>query len=184
MNEIKDNEKKETIKLPTKGSLIYQIMHNNQSGNKKISLFKKMNKYFVVPLFRLNILPIFGMGFFFVLIRTKGRKSGKIRYTPLEYRKFDGKYYIFAARGKKAHWFKNILAYPDEFMVKHHFFWKKPRFKIVNDINTKIKIFKEYTMKYPKAAKEFFGYDKRKHSMKELDFSQLAEHVQIIEMDF
>lgn len=54
------------------------------------------------------------MGDFILLLTTKGRKTGKPRYTPLEYHAEDGSGYliIMAGWGGKTDWMKNILADP------------------------------------------------------------------------
>jgi deazaflavin-dependent oxidoreductase (nitroreductase family) len=50
-----------------------------------------------------------------LLLTTIGRNSGQPHVTPLQYERLDGEIYIGSARGSKADWFRNILAYP---MVK------------------------------------------------------------------
>jgi deazaflavin-dependent oxidoreductase (nitroreductase family) len=52
------------------------------------------------------------VGWLILLLRHTGRKSGKQYATPLQYEKIDGAYYIGAARGVKADWFRNIQANP------------------------------------------------------------------------
>ncbi len=48
----------------------------------------------------------------FVVVTTRGRRSGKPRYAFLEYRRHGSKYYIVSGWGKQPDWIKNILAYP------------------------------------------------------------------------
>ena len=43
-----------------------------------------------------------------LLLGTIGRKTGKLRLTPLQYEYFRNRYYLGAMRGKKADWIKNI----------------------------------------------------------------------------
>jgi deazaflavin-dependent oxidoreductase (nitroreductase family) len=52
------------------------------------------------------------VGWLILLLRHTGRKSGKQYATPLQYEKINGAYYIGAARGAKADWFRNIQANP------------------------------------------------------------------------
>jgi deazaflavin-dependent oxidoreductase (nitroreductase family) len=47
-----------------------------------------------------------------LLLTTTGRKTGLERVTPLQYEKIDDAYYVAAARGPKADWFRNILSNP------------------------------------------------------------------------
>jgi deazaflavin-dependent oxidoreductase (nitroreductase family) len=52
------------------------------------------------------------VGWLILLLRHTGRKSGKQYATPLQYEKIDGVYYIGAARGTNADWFRNIQVNP------------------------------------------------------------------------
>jgi deazaflavin-dependent oxidoreductase (nitroreductase family) len=52
------------------------------------------------------------VGWLILLLRHTGRKSGKQYATPLQYEKINGTYYVGAARGVNADWFRNILANP------------------------------------------------------------------------
>lgn len=52
------------------------------------------------------------IGWLILLITHTGRRSGSQYDTPLQYEKIDGAYYVGAARGKKADWFRNIQANP------------------------------------------------------------------------
>ncbi len=47
-----------------------------------------------------------------LLLTTIGRKSGKLRVTPLQYEELDGAYYVGSARGTEADWYKNLVACP------------------------------------------------------------------------
>jgi deazaflavin-dependent oxidoreductase (nitroreductase family) len=46
------------------------------------------------------------------LLTMIGRKSGLPRVTPLQFEEVDGEYYVGAARGTQADWFRNIVANP------------------------------------------------------------------------
>lgn len=52
------------------------------------------------------------IGGIILLLTTTGRKSGLKRVTPLQYEKIGVDYYVGAARGVKADWVRNILAFP------------------------------------------------------------------------
>jgi deazaflavin-dependent oxidoreductase (nitroreductase family) len=47
-----------------------------------------------------------------LLLTTTGRKTGLRRVTPLQYEVIDGDFYVAAARGQSADWFRNIVANP------------------------------------------------------------------------
>jgi len=68
---------------------------------------------FKIPILFYKIgLPLFGN--FILLLTTQGRKSGKLRHTPLEYRREDGTGYriIMAGWGGNTDWRRNIEADP------------------------------------------------------------------------
>ena len=52
------------------------------------------------------------LGRMFLLLTTRGRRSGLPRTTPLQYEIIQGAYYLGAARGVRADWVRNILANP------------------------------------------------------------------------
>jgi deazaflavin-dependent oxidoreductase (nitroreductase family) len=52
------------------------------------------------------------VGWMILLLEHTGRKSGKRYATPVQYERIDGAYFIGAARGTQADWFRNVLANP------------------------------------------------------------------------
>ncbi|MHA1866589.1 MAG: hypothetical protein ACTSXD_00825, partial [Candidatus Heimdallarchaeaceae archaeon] len=78
------SEKKQFV--PREGSVEYKMLFGTPEEQKKMTAkFKFANKFFTIPLYKIGILPLFGAGYIFLLLYTKGRKTGKIRTTPLEY---------------------------------------------------------------------------------------------------
>lgn len=50
---------------------------------------------------------------YIVMMAHTGRKSGKTRYTPIEYHRDDtGRIYVLSAWGEKAQWYKNVMSNP------------------------------------------------------------------------
>jgi deazaflavin-dependent oxidoreductase (nitroreductase family) len=77
-------------------------------------IFWFLNKFFIVPIFHLGIGPFFGnpiWGYMMVL-KTTGRKSGKTRYSPVNYAILNGDIYCMAGWGQIADWYRNLLASP------------------------------------------------------------------------
>lgn len=48
-----------------------------------------------------------------LLLTTKGRKTGRLHVTPLQYQEIDGLIHIGSARGTKADWYQNVEADPE-----------------------------------------------------------------------
>ncbi len=77
-------------------------------------IFWVLNKVFMVPVFKLGLgalvcNPLTG---YIMVIRTVGRKSGKQRFTPVNYAIKDGYIYCMAGFGRKAHWYLNLRSNP------------------------------------------------------------------------
>lgn len=78
-------------------------------------VFWFLNKFFMVPMFRLGFGPIVGNPFsgYIMVIKNIGRISGKTRYVPVNYCIYHGDLYCLAGFGKVSDWYKNILANPN-----------------------------------------------------------------------
>ncbi len=68
----------------------------------------------MVPAFRLGLgrlvsNPLTG---YYLVLRTRGRRSGAGRSTPVGYAILDGRVYVMAGWGPKTSWFRNALADP------------------------------------------------------------------------
>jgi deazaflavin-dependent oxidoreductase (nitroreductase family) len=50
------------------------------------------------------------LGRFILLLTTYGRKTGRLRVTPVQYVEEDGIFYVGAGRGAEADWFRNLCA--------------------------------------------------------------------------
>jgi len=61
--------------------------------------------------YALGLGPIIGR--LVLLLTTRGRRTGLLRVTPLQYEQIEGKYFVGSAFGDRADWYRNILADPD-----------------------------------------------------------------------
>ena len=78
-------------------------------------VLKFVNRFFMVPLFRLGLglfvgNPITG---YVMVVKTIGRKTGKERYAPVNYAIHNGTIYCMAGFGKDTHWFRNLQSQPN-----------------------------------------------------------------------
>lgn len=76
--------------------------------------FRLLNRYLVVPLFRLGFGPFLGSppGGYIMVLKTRGRKSGRLRSSPVNYAIHNGQVYCLAGWGKAADWYRNLRADP------------------------------------------------------------------------
>ena len=73
-------------------------------------VFHYLNKFLMVPFFRLGLAPFIGnpVSGYIMVLKTIGRKSGKVRYTPVNYCLQHGELYCLSGWGKISDWYKNI----------------------------------------------------------------------------
>lgn len=78
-------------------------------------IFWFLNKFFVVPMFRLGFGPFFGnpLSGYIMVLKAIGRKSGKVRYAPVNYAIYNGGIYCISGGRKTSDWYKNLLANPE-----------------------------------------------------------------------
>ena len=72
-------------------------------------LYKLINKPPRIA-YALGLGPLIGR--LVLLLTTRGRRTGLLRVTPLQYEQIEGKYYVASAFGARADWYQNILADP------------------------------------------------------------------------
>jgi len=77
-------------------------------------LFRFINKFFMVPMFRLGFGPFFGNPFtgYIMVLKVIGRKTGKLRYAPVNYAIFDGKVYCISGYREGSDWYRNLRSRP------------------------------------------------------------------------
>lgn len=68
----------------------------------------------MVPVFRLGLGPFLGnpLTGYIMVMKTIGRKSGKVYYVPVNYTIRQGKVYCASGGRRKSDWFRNLLANP------------------------------------------------------------------------
>jgi deazaflavin-dependent oxidoreductase (nitroreductase family) len=76
--------------------------------------FTYLNKFFMVPMFRLGLGAWMGTPFggYIMMLKVIGRKSGKVRYAPVNYAILDGDVFCIAGFGKVSDWYRNLIANP------------------------------------------------------------------------
>jgi len=169
--------------LPRTGSALYNMNHPDEKIRlKTLKKYNRLNKYLVIPLYRLRILPLLGFGRIFLILTTIGRKTGKKRRTPLEYHWIDRIMTIFSGRGEDSGWLKNIRANPASVWVKHGFHSFPVRVEFMSNENDKLKIIRWYVVKHSRSAKMLFGWNNKIDDPDSSDFSKLLSTISIIQL--
>ncbi|MFX1235138.1 MAG: nitroreductase family deazaflavin-dependent oxidoreductase [Promethearchaeota archaeon] len=167
--------------LPRPNTPLYNLTHeDNEIKAKTLKRWRRLNKYLVLPLYRCYLLPFFGFGRIFLILTTKGRKTGKKRRTPLEYHRIDNIIMVISGRGEDAGWMKNIRLNPDSVSVRHGFHRFKPKIDYVIDEDKKLQIIKWYVKKHGRSAKLLFGWDPKIDDLETTDFSNILRLISII----
>ena len=78
-------------------------------------IFWFLNKFFMVPMFRLGFGPFFGnpLTGYIKVIKAIGRKTGKVRFAPVNYTIHKGNIYCISGGRKTSDWYRNLQAIPD-----------------------------------------------------------------------
>jgi len=78
-------------------------------------IFWFLNKFFMVPMFRLGFGSVFGNPFtgYIMVMKPIGRKSGVIRYAPVNYTIHNGDIYCISGGRKTSDWYLNLMATPE-----------------------------------------------------------------------
>ena len=78
-------------------------------------IFWFINKFFMVPMFRLGFGPFMGNPFtgYIMVLKAIGRKSGKVYYVPVNYTIYEGNIYCVSGFRKESDWYLNLSANPE-----------------------------------------------------------------------
>ncbi|MCP4416141.1 MAG: nitroreductase family deazaflavin-dependent oxidoreductase [Chloroflexi bacterium] len=167
-----DNSATQPRSFPRPGTPYYGYIEDPNYKSKFLDSFKYTNKIILplypvlAPLFRLFKMKIY-------ILTTKGRVSGLMRKTPLEYDKIDGILHGGVVNPKKSQWFRNILANPDDVWAQigsHKF---HARIEVLDDEGT-IGVVKYYIRTHPSYSK-FWGWDPNRDDLETADFSPMLK---------
>jgi deazaflavin-dependent oxidoreductase (nitroreductase family) len=77
--------------------------------------FRLLNRFFMVPVFRLGLGPVIVNPFsgYIMVLKVTGHRSGKTRYTPVNYAIMNGRVYCVAGFGVVSDWYRNVKSRPD-----------------------------------------------------------------------
>jgi deazaflavin-dependent oxidoreductase (nitroreductase family) len=76
--------------------------------------FQQLNRWFMTPALGAGLGSWLStpLGGWMVLLRVRGRKSGLVRETPLNYLVAEGSVWVLAGFGPRAEWYRNLVADP------------------------------------------------------------------------
>lgn len=79
------------------------------------ALFRYLNRFIVVPAFRIGLgklisNPLVGQ---VMVLKFRGKRTGKIYYTPVSYAVIDGNIYCYQGKRLKGQWYLSLMANPE-----------------------------------------------------------------------
>lgn len=79
------------------------------------ALFRYVNRFIVVPAFKMGLgrlisNPLAGQ---VMVLKFRGKRTGKIYYTPVSYAVIDGKIYCYQGKRLKGQWYLSLIANPE-----------------------------------------------------------------------
>jgi deazaflavin-dependent oxidoreductase (nitroreductase family) len=78
------------------------------------AFFRMVNRLIVVPGFQMGLGGLISNSITgkIMVLGIRGRKTGRMRYTPVSYARLKGKIYCYQGRETRGQWYLNILAHP------------------------------------------------------------------------
>jgi deazaflavin-dependent oxidoreductase (nitroreductase family) len=116
-----------------------------------------------------------------MLLTTKGRKSQKMKVTPIGYYRIDDKITLISGWGKTANWYRNMEAYPNEVFIQIGFHREPVLPSIIGEEREILKIIKHLISQDPKGANTLLGWDPAHDHLENADFSMILERVLVIQ---
>jgi deazaflavin-dependent oxidoreductase (nitroreductase family) len=169
--------------FPRKGSALYDMLKGNEESKKRsLRNWQRMNRV-VIFLYELGILPLIGLGYFILLLHTRGRRTGKTYVTPLEYRKQGISILLFSSRGKTSDWYKNLRAHPENAEVQIGFKKYHPSIEFIEDYTLATDILRWYIEKHPRSSQFLFGWNQKKDNLETADLKFITDSIRIVRLN-
>lgn len=170
--------------FPRKGSVVHTMHFTDKESRKKhLSRITKANKFFMIPLYRMRILPLLGFGRYFAILSTIGRKTGKKRYTPVGHSNHDGVIHVVAAHGPKTSWIRNMVANPHSVWIQAGFRKKRLRPVLIDDPEEGLAVLKWRVKRNARASGTQFGWNSKKDDPETADLASLLPLIAIIKFE-
>lgn len=170
------------VHFPAEGSNLKKMLTDESYRQNFHSQLKKYNPI-MAAFYKIGLLPLFGMSKNVMLLTTRGRKSGKLRSTPIGYFRVEGKLYLLSGWGKSTNWYRNMMAAPNEIWVQIGMKkWKVNAF-VLEDSKDVMQLLERLVAESPESAKMLFGWRPGVDRIANADFSEIIDKVVFIRFD-
>ena len=162
--------------FPLPGTTLYDVLFKPEFRQAFHSKLKPTNRL-LVPLYKAQVLSLFGLSKRIMLLTTKGRNSQRMRDFPIGYFCIGDGIYVFSAWGKQSNWYKNLIAHPDQVYVQIGLRRFHVRPEVVQDPQELKCIIQQLIRDDPDGARTLMGWDPSQDDMETADFSLMIEKV-------
>ena len=162
--------------FPADGTHLSKILSDAQYRKSFHGQIKRFNPL-MVGLYRIGLLPLFGTSRTVMLLTTRGKKSGKLRTTPIGYFRIGGIIYLFSAWGKGTGWYKNMQANPNHVWIQVGMLRWPVQAQPLEDPAGIKRVLEQFVTESPSQAKYVLGWEPGKDRMENADFSILIQRV-------
>lgn len=165
--------------FPTPETNLYKVLNDPQYRRSFHGQLKRFNP-FIVAFYRIGLLPLFGVSKTVMLLTTRGRKSGKMRSTPIGYFRIGGEVYLLSAWGKGTGWYQNLKANPEEVWIQIGLRKRAVHAEMVENPADVSLLLERFMQELPEQAHNIFGWVPGIDRMQNADCSQVIQRVLFI----
>ncbi len=168
-------------KFPLEGTNLYRVLFDPQHRQSFHAQLKTYNPL-VVFIYRIGLMSLFGASRTVMLLTTRGRKSGKLRSTPIGYFRIGGVIHLFSAWGKGASWYKNMIANPRDVWIQIGLRRVPVQTQILEEPTELWRTIEQFLTESPAQAHYLFGWEPGHDRMESADFSEVIDRVLIVRL--
>ncbi len=173
------NEQDAIRKFPLEGTNLHKILYDPQHRQAFHAQLKRYNPLMAL-LYKVGLLPLFGVSRNVMLLTTRGRKSGKLRNTPIGYFRIGGVIHLFSAWGRHTAWYKNLVANPRDVTLQIGMRKFPATAQALEDPAEILRTIEQFVTESPAQAQYLFGWDPARDRMECADFSEVIQRVLIV----
>jgi len=168
-----------TRTFPTENTNLSRILSDPQYRQAFHARLKRYNPL-VVALYRVGLLPLFGVSRTVMLLTTRGKKSGKLRSTPIGYFRIGGAIHLFSAWGKGTSWYKNMTAHPGDVWIQVGLNKRRVQAQALEDPAEIQRTVEQFVAESPAQARYLFGWEPGRDRLDQADFSGVIQRVLVV----
>ena len=162
--------------FPVPGTTLYDVLFKPDFRQAFHSRLKPTNRL-LAPLYKAQVLSLFGLSKRIMLLTTQGRNSQRMRDFPIGYFRIGGDVYVFSAWGRQSNWYKNLVAHPEQVYVQIGLRRRHVWPQVVQDPQELKRIIQQLIRDDPDGARTLMGWDPNRDDVESADFSLMIEKV-------